>query len=127
MNRLLSMRIDDALDFTTSVIESLSESGVQAEPQCALLGMTAGLSLGHLHLDSSLSQLSTGELLRLLISVAASAGLVGILYVCETPVSVLDDEARRQTLSLLRQLVDRGNAHLCRDVTRLERSEHLMD
>ncbi len=110
LDRLLAMRIDEVFDFSTNVMESSSEKGGgQIEPQRALLGMTAGLSLGHLHLDRSLSQLSTGEHLRLVISAAASAGLVGILYVCQTPVSLLDDEARAQTLSLLRRLVDRGN------------------
>jgi len=106
---LLAMQIDEAFDFSTTVMESSSSRKGQIESHRALLGTTAGLSLGHLHLDRSLSQLSTGEHLRLVISAAASAGLVGILYVCQTPVSLLDDEARAQTLLLLRQLVDRGN------------------
>ncbi len=110
LGRLLAMRIDEVFDFTTNMMESSSQKGGgQIEPQWALLSMTAGLSLGHLHLDGSLSQLSTGEHLRLVISAAASAGLVGILYICQTPVSLLDDEACTQTLSLLRRLVDRGN------------------
>ena len=118
LHTFLAMRIDEVADFTTQLIDlatssnngpALAECRAQIEDQRSLLRVATGVSLGHLHLDSSLSQLSTGEYLRLVIATNLSAGLVGILYVCETPVSMLDEEALEQTLSLLRQLVDRGN------------------
>ena len=108
LNDLLSMQIDDVIHFSTGAMASLADDAL-IEWHRDLLCMAARLSLGHLNLDSPLSQLSAGEQLRIMIAAAGGAGLAGILYVCDTPVSVLDEEAQAQTLSVLRLLVERGN------------------
>ena len=120
---VVSMRIDEALGFCAGLLEDpvggdgerALEYRAQVEAQRALLTAAAGASLGHVSLDRPLAQLSSGEYLRLMISNCANRGLAGILYVCETPVSGLDAEARSRTVSLLRQLSDRGNTVLLLD------------
>jgi len=119
---LLEMRIDEVLDLTNRLLDDsgndglpLEESRVQIEAQRALLRTTVGVSLGHLRLNRFASQLSTGEYLRLIVSLGLDAKLAGILYVCETSISGLDREALAQTLILVRQLVSMGNTVILLD------------
>ncbi len=73
------------------------------------------LALGHLSLARPVEDLAAGEYLRLGLAAAASRGLVGVLYIVDTPISFLDAEARAASLRQLRELVDGGNTALIVD------------
>ena len=118
-----SMVISEALEFCSEVRAHVSELSAAAAEEVegllhgieASLLQSASLDLGHLRLNQDVASLSSGEFLRLALASAASLGLLGLLYVVDTPISLLDAPAREKTIGLLRQLVAEGNTVLLLD------------
>ena len=105
---------DDALSGVLEVAASAEAEGLVREIESSL-SRSAALDLGHLRLNQDVASLSSGEWLRLSLASAASRGLLGLLYVVDMPVSILDVRAREKTLELLRDLVRAGNTAVLLD------------
>jgi excinuclease ABC subunit A len=95
---------------------SLSPAGSAVRAELSRrLGILQALSLGHLPLQRSSTELSTGELSRTRLAGCTANELSGVLYVIDEPTAGLHPDDLPPVLDHLRGLVDAGNTALVID------------
>lgn len=109
---VLSMNIDEALDFFSGLDLSDSEKTVVEEPLSEILSRLRCLKdvgLSYLTLDRSCNTLSGGESQRVSLVTALGSSLVGSMYILDEPSIGLHPRDTMRLIAVLRRLRDLGN------------------
>jgi len=109
---LVSMSIDDAIDFFLEITLSKKEkeiSNVVLKEITSRLEFMQNVGIGYLTLDRRANTLSGGEAQRIRLASQLGSGLVGALYVLDEPTIGLHQRDNDRLVKTLTRLRDLGN------------------
>ena len=115
IHEILSMTVDDALEFFKDIKLSETEKAIVQEPLSEIvsrLGCIQDVGLGYLTLSRTMNTLSGGESQRVNLVTAIGSSLVGSLYILDEPSIGLHPRDTERLIAVLRRLRDLGNTVL---------------
>lgn len=110
---VLSMDVDEALDFFANLDLSPSERVIVSEPLSEIvsrLECIKDVGLGYLTLNRACNTLSGGESQRISLVSALGSNMVGSMYILDEPSIGLHPRDTERLISVLKRLRDLGNS-----------------
>ena len=112
IDELLSMNVDQLLDFLENVELTDNERSIVSEPLSEIvsrLKYIQEVGLGYLTMNRACNTLSGGESQRINLVTALGSSLVGSMYILDEPSIGLHSRDTARLISVLRKLRDLGN------------------
>jgi len=132
IHEFLSLNVDQALDFITSLPLSASEREIIADPLSEItsrLQCLKDVGLSYLTLSRACNTLSGGESQRISLVTALGSSLVGSMYILDEPSIGLHPRDTQRLIEVLRRLRDLGNTVVVveHDEEIIRAADHLID
>lgn len=132
IHEFLSLNVDQALDFITSLQLSDSEREIIADPLSEItsrLQCLKDVGLSYLTLSRACNTLSGGESQRISLVTALGSSLVGSMYILDEPSIGLHPRDTQRLIEVLRRLRDLGNTVVVveHDEEIIRAADHLID
>ncbi len=132
IHEFCSLSINDALDFTNSLVFGESEMTVAREilkELKARLGFLNAVGLNYLSLARKSSTLSGGEAQRIRLATQIGSALAGVLYILDEPSIGLHQRDNSKLINTLKSLRDLGNSVIVveHDEETMQEADYIID